>query len=247
MAIPHKERLQALGKIDFKDAPRLAIYWSKQTEIGWGKPVLWKHSGTYKDYEPTASPLGDVLFFNSNRPLEGSQTHEKNNIWYSRFKNGDWEQPTSLCNINTPEEEQSYPTLSKKGKLIYTTEENQNGKSVFALFETVFEGRMTEAGKRIRFPNFHLDVSDPWVSPKGDYLIFTAFATGDWQNTCDLYISFRKNGQWTKPIAMTELNSSGPDFSPTVSSNGKWIYYRKNHEFLKLPFKKLLKKYSKME
>ncbi|MFC4218864.1 hypothetical protein [Flagellimonas marina] len=245
MALPHKERVQQLGVLDVEDAPRLALYQSIKTKNGWEEPVLLKISGKYKDYEPAISPKGDILFFNSNRPLNGNQSHEKNNIWYSKFENGSWGQPQSLHKINTPDEEQSYTAMAENGKLIYTAEVIQNGRPHFALFETVFEGRATKVGKVIEFPGFNKNASDPWISPNGDYLIFTGFDLEDWQNTCNLYISFNQYGKWTMPKEIEELNSKGPDFSPAVSRNGKWIFYRKNYEFQQRHFKKILKGYSR--
>lgn len=240
--LPHKERLSANVDTEINPVPRLAMYLSAKENNHWGKPILLPFSGVYKDYEPTISPNGNLLFFNSDRPLQGGHQVEKNNIWFSEFEEGTWKQPQPLKNINAVEREQSYPTISRTGKLIYSAEVG----SEYLLFETLFTGPDTRPGKQIQFLDFNRSMGDPWLSPQGDYLIFTGFSVENWSGTCDLYISFYKTNRWTDPINLKELNTKGPDFSPAISPDGKWIYYRRNYEFVKLPFKRLLRSYRKL-
>ena len=244
--LPFRERGEAKGIGMASHMPRLAIYRSTLENGSWGEPKLLEFSGQYEDYEPTLSPNGELLFFNSDRPLKDDQKVQKNSIWFSELEQGIWKEPQSLMIINRADTEQSYPTISRKGKLIYCKEVVMDGKSGFFLFETHFTGSYTEVGRKISFSNFDGNTSDPWLSPNEDYLIFTGFNVDDWPGTCDLYISFFWKDQWNEPIGLKELNSEGPDFSPTISPDGKWIYYRKNYEFIKFPFRKLLKKYRRI-
>lgn len=224
--------------------PRLAIYSSSQKTNGkWSEPRLWTFSGKYKDYEPTISPDGQLLFFNSNRPLSGSRIESKNNIWFSSLENGTWQEPKSLQHINTNEFEESYPSMASNSKLIYSKEVVVSGKSQYHLFETYFDGVHTKNGKRIVFPNFQFEASDPHISADGDYLVFTGFHSSNWNNTCNLYISFFEDGKWSEPKAIVELNSKGPDFAAFVSFDDRYIFYRKSYQYIKLPFQNIMKKY----
>ncbi|WP_299110675.1 hypothetical protein [uncultured Winogradskyella sp.] len=231
-SLPHKEFLLFQGHKISEKTPRLAIYKAQKEENHWTTPVLLSFSGHYKDYEPTISPNGKILFFNSNRPINGKDV-TKTNIWFSEKENDQWNTPKFMFYLNEKDEEQSYPTISKYGKLIYTKEVIEGGKSHYYLFETHFAGVDTKMGNKISFPNFHLNTSDPCISSDGDYLIFTGFDTGQWEKTCDLYISYALDEGWSTPNLLKDLNSDGPDFSPTISSDAKHIYYRKNYNMIK--------------
>jgi hypothetical protein len=54
-----------------------------------------------------------------------------------------------------------------------------------------------------------------------------------WQQTCDLYISFRGTIGWTIPVPLTELNTSTPDYAPALSPDGRWLYYRAGGRYLR--------------
>ena len=225
--LPHNERLIAMGKTVNDKMARLAIYESNLNSNGtWSEPKLFSFSGEFKDYEPTILPDGETLLFNSRRPLKNDIVESKNNIWMSKLKHGVWQEPQSLSKLNTSELEESYATVSASSKLIYCKEVIVNGKSQYHLFETTFKGADTAVGNRIVFPEFDKETADPHISKEGNYLIFTGFDPLDWNGTCDLYISFNKNGSWSTPNALAELNSSRPDFAPFVSADNSQIFYQ---------------------
>lgn len=240
MALPHKERMEALHEA-IENSPPLAIYKTHRiANGGWAKPELLSFSGKYKDYEPTTSPDGHWLFFNSNRPTHGDVAHMKNNIWFVEKTLDGWSTPETLEKINHIDLEVSYPTISKDKKLIYSREVVTDNESEYHLYETQFDGVSTMPGNKITLPDFDKQSSDPWIAANGSYLIFTGFDLPEWEKTCDLYISFHKNGNWTEPMLMEELNSAGPDFAVAVSHDEQWIYYRQNYEYKKMPFQDYL-------
>jgi hypothetical protein len=245
--LPHKERLTAMGKTVNDSMDRLAMYESSLNSDGtWSEPKLFSFSGKFHDYEPTILPDGETLLFNSRRPLNNNVVESKNNIWMSKLKNGVWQEPQSLHNLNTSELDENYATVSSSSKFIYSKEIVINGKSQYHLFETIFKGVDTQRGNKIEFPEFNKETADPHISQDGTFLIFTSFDSSNWNATCDLYISFNKNGSWSKPKAIVELNSSGPDFAVFVSADNSQIYYRRNFQFVKEPFQPILKKYREL-
>lgn len=241
-ALPHKEYLQTKGE-SAVDAPRLAIYSAERNGNSWSEPVMLSFSGVSKDYEPTISPSGKWLFFNSNRTLLGDTLLKKNDIWFSAFKKGSWQLPQALGKLNTMEWEESYPSISRKGHLIYVAETPSDSNSNYGLYETRFKGVHTRPGKLLNLVNLPYECGDPWISPKGDYLIFTRYDPNNWNASCDLYISFKHGSKWTPGVALEELNSTGPDFSPTIGPDERWIYFRQNFLFKKFDFKSILQKY----
>ena len=58
-------------------------------------------------------------------------------------------------------------------------------------------------------------------------MIFTRWDhRAGWQQTCDLYISFRGTIGWTVPVPLTELNTPQPDYAAALSPDDRWLYYR---------------------
>ncbi|MEQ8424601.1 MAG: hypothetical protein RIA63_07810, partial [Cyclobacteriaceae bacterium] len=104
-------------------------------------------------------------------------------------------------------------------------------------------GENTTQGVPIHEIDQPQSTGDPWVAPNGSYLIFTKYDFRNWDQTCDLYISFRHGSKWSEPIELKELNSEGPDFGVAISPDEEWVYYRRSYQFIKVQFKELLEKY----
>ncbi len=237
--LPHSEYQKSIGLRLSDDQPRLAIYETTKTESGWGTPKLLHFSGRYIDYEPTISPDNTLLLFNSKRSMN-STASSKINIWFSQKSVDSWSEPKSLIYINTVDMDEAYPTIASNGVLVYSKEIKQKGISRYYLYQTIFEGEQTAVGEQLSLFDDMTNLGDPCLSPDGSFLIFTRFEPDDWSNTCDLYISYFESDTWTPPVKLEQLNSSGPDFSPYVTANGQWLYYRRDYLFRRVKIEELL-------
>ena len=229
--LPHREYQKAKNKKIEKELPRLAIYELRWKNKKWSAPRFLNLTDTINHYEPTLQPGTDILVFNTSK--EG----EKNDLWFTEKKSDYWMIPRPLNKINTTDGEESYATISSDSKMIYMKEVQSGGVTTYALYETTFRGDDTGAGNQLPFQG---SFGDPAISPDGNILIFTGFDAEDWNKTCDLYISARSGKRWSKPQALIDLNSPGPDFSPYISSDGQWFYYRKNFQFQRVPIRVLI-------
>ena len=64
------------------------------------------------------------------------------------------------------------------------------------------------------------------ISPDGKYLVFTSCNREDGQGSCDLYVSVRKNGTWTKPVNMGPgFNTRAWDGQPCFGMDGSTIFF----------------------
>ncbi len=237
--LPHSEYQSSIGLKTDHEAARLGVYQATKTDSGWSRPVLLSFSGKTSQYEPTLSPNDNILLFNSKQ-WTGDSLSPANNIWFSRLENGAWTTPGSLVNVNTFEREESYPALSKDGKLIYTKEERIANRIVYSLYETSFEGVRTKAGTRLNLFQYPTSLSDPCLSSDGRYLLFTKFDPDNWEASCDLYMSIHESGKWTAPMPLEHINSSGPDFSAYLTSGSQWLYYRRNYHYVRVKFEDIL-------
>jgi hypothetical protein len=93
-----------------------------------------------------------------------------------------------------------------------------------------------------------------WGAPHG-VILFTKEINGIWtkpqvapfrKGNSDLFISFMKdNGNWTKAINMGEkINSSDWEFCPTVSPDGKYLFFTSNRRLHK-PYSEISLTYDK--
>ncbi len=63
------------------------------------------------------------------------------------------------------------------------------------------------------------------ISADGKVLYFTACNRIDGYGSCDIYRSYKKGNVWTKAENVKELNSESWDSQPTLSADGKTIYF----------------------
>lgn len=67
------------------------------------------------------------------------------------------------------------------------------------------------------------------LSADGRFLFFTACNRTDGQGSCDIYYAERKNGKWTSPVnAGPPVNTPGWEAQPSVSSDGRYLYFSGN-------------------
>jgi WD40-like Beta Propeller Repeat len=79
------------------------------------------------------------------------------------------------------------------------------------------------------------------IAPDESYIIFAGTSLPESRGACDLYVSFRGDGVWTKPTNLGDkINSVGWDFSPKVSPDGKWFFFTSNRGFADKPLEKRL-------
>jgi outer membrane protein OmpA-like peptidoglycan-associated protein len=63
------------------------------------------------------------------------------------------------------------------------------------------------------------------ISADGKVIYFTACNRSDGYGSCDIYRSYKKGNVWTKAENVKELNSESWDSQPTLSADGKTIYF----------------------
>lgn len=67
----------------------------------------------------------------------------------------------------------------------------------------------------------------PTISGDGKTLVFTSC---DNRSDCDLYISYNKEGEWSKPENLKSLNSGSWDSEASLSADGKSIIFSSNRK-----------------
>lgn len=212
---------------DFNNKNPNVIYRMERKKGGWTTPEVAEFSGRYSDSAPFVSTDAAYLFFTSNRPY-ANKKGKGSDIWFMIRKNSFFGGPFLLKGLNSSGTEYS-PVLTKSGKL-YFASTGHGGLGQGDIFSCDFSRdgctNIQNLGEAINSPTGEWNV---FVDPDETYMIFEASDRIPGRENGDLYVSFRKNGQWQPAQFMDTLNSDGSDLAARLSADGKWLYFAQSH------------------
>jgi len=120
---------------------------------------------------------------------------------------------------------QYFPTVTAdKSTLIYTVRQGMDEN----LFETKLVNNVwTEPTPLSANINTNDNEGTASISADGKVIVFTACnRKSDGLGSCDLYISYKKDNEWTKPENMgPTINSAAWESQPSLTADGKTIYF----------------------
>lgn len=230
-------------------APEVGLYRSTREDVGWSEPEMVPFTDGYHTYEPTISPDGRMMVFNSTRPYPDGRIPEKNDLWVSERANGEWGSPRRITELSTFEAEESYGALAGDGTLVFLKETRApNGSPGYDLYESQYSGRRFSPPTRHPVSSDRWGEGDPWISPDGRILIFTRWDDEiGWAESVDLYIATLGVEGWSESVPLRELNTDGADFGAASSPDGRWLYYKTNSRFMRVDMESVLSRYRNPE
>jgi Tol biopolymer transport system component len=213
----------------------------------WSKPEVAPFSGQFSDADPFITLDGQRFFFISTRPVNG-RPKEDTDIWIMEKNGAGWSEPEHLATVNSDANEW-FPTVSKNGNL-YFGSERPGSKGKCDLYVSRFVDGKYQTPENLGEPiNTAANEVEPFIAPDESYIIFAGTGLPESRGAYDLYVSFRRDGVWTKPTNLgNRINSVAWDFSPKVSPDGKWFLFTSNRGFAdkplvrRLSYKELLQK-----
>jgi hypothetical protein len=233
-ALLNREVIAHRGRPD-STAPETALFTSRRTRDGWTEPALLPFSGSYPDYEPALATDGSLLIFNSKRPFADGRMPTRNDLYIAERHGGSWGTPRPLAGINSFDLEESYATMDSARRVVFVRGPAREGTDDFDLYEfTLRADGSTSEPLGLPFSGSEFGEGDPQLARDGSFLIFTRwdYRVG-WQQTCDLYLSFRTPAGWTEPVPLAELNTPAPDYAAALSPDGRTLYYRAGVRYLR--------------
>lgn len=201
------------------------------------KPLNSKVNTTFSEYIPVISADEKTLYFTALDRTGGKGLED---VWLSKFENGDWSTPQNLSEITTTGHE-SVMSISSDG----------NKMTVFGNYPgslgggDLFESQRTNSGwtypkamdATLNSSSFE---SDAFFTSDNKHLLFVsdrAGGTGEtwkkgtskhgssWGNT-DIYVSTLVNGKWTTPFNLgTIINTPFAERNPFLHPDGKTLYF----------------------
>jgi hypothetical protein len=218
------------------DFARWTVLVSRFVGNQWSRPEVAPFSGRWGDADVTITRDGRRLFFVSNRPVEGGSTPRPDTEVWAIDRQGDgWGTPRHLAELSSPGDEW-FPTITDSGTL-YFGSERPGGKGKCDLWRAPWLGDHFGPPENLGEPINTADQEiEPWISPDERMLIFSGKGRPEGRGEYDLYVSFRCAGRWTPPRPLgAGVNSSGWDFGPRVSPDGRYFFFTSNRSELARP------------
>lgn len=204
---------------------QLVIMVMEYSGTNWSEPEVASFSGEYSDADPFITYDGNWLYYISKRPIDSTgEAKSDYDIWRVGKVDGKWSEPERLSPEINSEADETYPSLTKEGKLYFSSGRvGKNNKDIFYA-----EKSGTDFNIPVRLNdtiNSHWE-GDIFISPEEDYMIFASYGRDAGSG---LYITFNRNGQWSMPQRMSEdINMTGREFCPIVSPDGKFFLFTSN-------------------
>lgn len=197
----------------------------------WQPPAVLPFSGQSSDISPRFSADGTRLYFASRRGQAGLV-----GLWYSTRAGNTWSSPQKLFTPLTDKAHQLGCSEAANGDLVVVTV--RDGMNIVSFLSKKGDGYgEPQAMDPINATGY---ISDACIAPDESYVVFSAIGGADellspgaiYQHG-DLYISFRKEGAWQKPVHLPEpVNSQASESSPSISPDGKYLYFTSDRNFV---------------
>jgi len=199
----------------------------------WQKPMIAFFSGypEYYDAAPILSPDGKKLVLYSKRPKFASLEPEDNyDIWFVEKIKESWGTPINAGDaVNSPYSDED-ATLALNGNLYFSSNRPVDGSlNDWNIFCSRFEnGEYKPAELLDSSVNTEHYEGHTFVAPDESYLMYTSSRPGF--GDADIWISFRNDdGVWTEGVNLgPEINTDAHEVAPTVSPDGKYLFFHSN-------------------
>lgn len=206
----------------------------------WRTPDVAPFSGQYSDADPFITADGSRFYFISNRPVAGKSKPDLD-IWMMERIGGRWGEPINVGPTINSLGSEWYPTVAANGT-IYFGSDREGGKGRTDIYRSrLVNGKYAEAENLGDAINTQFNEFEPLIAPDESFLIFMAGGRADSLGGFDLYVSYNRNGDWTKPTNLgNKINSSGNEYSPKTSPDGKYFFWTSTRSFADKPSEKRL-------
>ncbi|HXG64647.1 MAG TPA: hypothetical protein VNO70_06040, partial [Blastocatellia bacterium] len=202
------------------------ILYSEHNNGRWSAPEVAPFSGQYSDYDPFFSHDGSKLFYISNRPVEAGKPKRDYDIWVVEKTANGWREARNLGGPINTEKDEFYPSLAADGTLVFSA--NRAGtKGGFDLYKSkLVDGKYTEPENMGDAINSQFAEIDSYIAPDQSFIVFASYGRPDELGRGDLYISYYRNGAWTKAVNLgNKINSSAREYCPIGSPDGKYFFF----------------------
>lgn len=205
------------------DISTWTICTSFRTNNRWSTPVVAPFSGRFRDGDPFITADGKEFYFVSNRSWSGDSTKKDLDIWRMKKTPAGWSEPVRLPEPVNSAANEYYPTLTDQGVLYFSSERGGGDANIYRSIP--LNGSYFSVHKMGIQINTEFHEYEPFIARDESYMIFMSTRPNSLTNG-DLYFSQRINGIWQSAVILPPpFNSTGTEWSPSVSRDGKYIFF----------------------
>jgi hypothetical protein len=189
----------------------------------WSEPEKIPFSTKMQSFGPAYCPANNTLFFSSANWVNHPAT-----IWHSsrREGQGNWSRPVKADSIVNAGTDQWQCSVAADGTLVFASK-RAGGIGDYDLYLSEPIGDHYTKLSNLTELNSTKDEYSAFIAPDKSYIIFSSQRAGGY-GWDDLYISFRKGDQWSKPKNLgPAINTINAEFSPQVTPDGRFLIYSK--------------------
>jgi Tol biopolymer transport system component len=202
----------------------MAVCFAKQANGKWNKPNVASFSGRWGDWDPFLAPDGKRIYFVSNRPLDTTAENKlkrTTHLWFADNLGGDkWSAPQYInAPFNLDGIGNFAPSVSRAKDLFFFSPQRDKAGKARSYYAKWLGDHYDEP--KVLLLKGDDEIGDPCIAPDERYVIFV--------DGNDLYISYRKGDSWSDGEKLgPQVNSGESNYDPTVSPDGKTLYYTSN-------------------
>jgi hypothetical protein len=206
---------------------RGTIYVTRRQHGSWTDPEVVSFSGQYSDSYVALHPDGTRVYFQSDRPIDRSESSFCYNIWYADRQGKDWGDAHPIGHPINGVSHTGGPSATVDGTLYFTRMDLDSGRS------EVYRSQLANGSYQNpeRLPeevNTRYQNCDSYVAPDESYLVFTAFhRRGHDRNPGRLCVAFRNpDGTWRRAQELgPDINTVDQFGSATISADGRFLFF----------------------
>jgi len=205
------------------------ILYSELINDKWTSPVYVPFSSAeYSDDAPFLHPNGTQLFFTSKRAINDSDSTRKENIWVVDIMENGWSSPRVLPPVVNDTFQHWQFSVDANSNIYFGYREKGKDRDIVCCpYE---EGEYKSAKSLGPAINSEHTESNPFISPEGDYIIFTRKNNERLENgrqNISLFISFlQKDGKWSESINLKKyLNFQHVANCAIVTRNREYLFF----------------------
>lgn len=211
---------------------RLVLMESKLVKGNWTKPSIVSFSGneSWRDIDPMFTPDGNLLLFQSTRPVPTAPARTGFDIWAVEKTKVGWGKPAVLSSIVNSDDSESYASMAKNGNL-YFMKDDPSGNGRSDIYVARMKNKEWTSPENLGMPiNTNYRESNPFISPDDDYLIYFSDDPKG-LGEVDLYISFKEKGKWGPPKSLGNgINSNVAEFCPFYHKKSDRLYFTRQEK-----------------
>jgi hypothetical protein len=198
-----------------------SIYYMKSVHGHWNKSKIADFLGKQeKNGVLNISPDGKFLLFTNNGDImECKKTGEG------------WSSPEKMPEEITSTKYECGSSMALDHSVFFGSQ-REGTKGQCDIFYSKYKDGRYETPMNIDKFNTPGSECGVFISPKQEFVIFTAYGRPEGYGITDMYISFpKKDGEWSSPQNMgAKINTTGPEWPLGISPDGKYFFYISNKQ-----------------